>query len=364
MMGGGPHILLKALLDPRVMAKLSAPQWDHLIRLARVADLTARLGCVAQAAGVWDGIPAGPRKYLASGMLLAQRQQRELGYELQEIEAALKALNVPVVLLKGAAYVAAGLQAAQGRLVSDVDLLVPREALPEVEAALMMGGWVTSAKSAYDQRYYRTWMHELPPMMHLKRGTVLDVHHAILPASARLHPSSQLLLADARPLVPGSCLHVLSPVDMVLHSATHLMHEGNFEQGMRGLVDLDALVCELATQPDFWSCLVDRAVSLELTRPLFYALRYLAGMMNTAIPDVVKAAMAVAPGGHPGTWRLKWMDAMFTRVLCPAHHLLSDRWTPLARGFLYLRGHWLRMPPGLLAVHLARKMFVPAKQGA
>lgn len=357
-------ILQRALQAPQDMAGFSALEWDALIRLARAADLTARLGFLAQQAGVWTQIPESPRRYLASGMRLAERQHRELGFEIQEIELALQSLNVPVVLLKGAAYVAAGLDAAHGRLVSDVDVLVPKVALPEVEAALMLGGWASATGSAYDQRYYRTWMHELPPMQHLQRGTVMDVHHAIMPVSARIHPSSALLLSAAWPLYAGSCLHVLAPVDMVLHSATHLLHEGSFEQGLRGLVDLDALLREHGKTPDFWAQMVPRATALQLTRPLFYALRYVGKVLGTVVPKDVLHALDQAEGAHPGAWRLKWMDAMFMRVLRPHHPLTDDRWTPLAQSFLYLRSHWLRMPPGLLALHLLRKLFVSPPQGA
>lgn len=357
-------ILQRAIQCPQDMASFTELEWDRLIRLARVADLSARLGFLAQQAGVWAQIPASPRRYLASALLLAERQHRELGYEIQEIELALRSLNIPVVLLKGAAYVAAGLDAARGRVVSDVDVLVPKEALPQVEAALMLGGWASATRSDYDQRYYRTWMHELPPMQHIQRGTVLDVHHAIMPVSARIHPSSVLLLSDAQPLQAGSCLHVLAPIDMVLHSATHLMHEGSFEQGMRGLVDLDALLREHGLASDFWPNLVARATALQLTRPLFYALRYVARVLGTRVPQAVQAELDHAEGAHPGAWRLAWMDAMFSRVLCPPHAMVADRWTGLARGFLYLRGHWLRMPPGLLTLHLLRKLWLSPSQGA
>jgi hypothetical protein len=53
--------------------------------------------------------------------------------------------------------------------------------------------------------------------------------------------------------------------------------------------------------------------------------------------------------------RGKLMDALYLRALRPAHHLADDRFTPLARWLLYVRGHWLRMPPHLLAWHLGRK---------
>jgi hypothetical protein len=100
-------------------------------------------------------------------------------------------------VLKGAAYVAAGLPAAAGRLFNDIDLLVPREQLPQAESALMLAGWHASGLSEYDKRYYRRWMHEIPPLQHVQRDTVIDLHHAILPETARYHPDTARLRSRA-----------------------------------------------------------------------------------------------------------------------------------------------------------------------
>ncbi|WP_204329989.1 nucleotidyltransferase family protein, partial [Proteus mirabilis] len=54
---------------------------------------------------------------------------------------ALAPLDVPVVLLKGTAFAAAGLSPARGRNIGDLDILVPRDRLDEVEAALLAAGW-------------------------------------------------------------------------------------------------------------------------------------------------------------------------------------------------------------------------------
>lgn len=34
-------------------------------------------------------------------------------------------------------------------------------------------GWKMKAEDNYDEHYYRGWMHELPPMQHNVRGTLL-----------------------------------------------------------------------------------------------------------------------------------------------------------------------------------------------
>ena len=49
------------------------------------------------------------------------------------------------------------------------------------------------------------------------------------------------------------------------------------------------------------------------------------------------------------------MDALFHRALLPIHPSCDDHFTSAARLALYVRGHWLRMPPRLLVPHLARK---------
>ena len=348
--------LVAALKQPDSLEALSPGAWDLLIRQARQADVLARIGSGAQAAGHWAGLPEAPRRHLGSAMALAARQHTELRYEVVEIARALEPMGLPAVLLKGAAYTMAGLDASRGRMVSDVDILVPRQRLAEVESALMMGGWVSMNRDAYDQRYYRTWMHELPPLKHMKRGTVLDVHHAIMPLTARLKPDSGLLLASARPVGDDPRIQVLCPADMVLHSAAHLFHEGDLELGLRGLVDLEALLREFAANPDFWPELLARARALQLEWPLHQALRYVGMLLDARIPMQVTEALRASPGVRIAPWRQRALDALFLRALRPAHASSSDAWTPTARFILYLRGHWLRMPPVMLVWHLLRKL--------
>lgn len=355
-------LLVDALMAPASLTGLSMQQWDLLIRQGRKADMLARIAANCRTAGLMEQIPEQPRRHLESAANLALRQHRELRWEVQLIEEAMARTGVTVVLLKGAAYAIGGLAAARGRMMSDVDILVPRDALPEVESALMMRGWVSEAKSAYDQRYYRTWMHELPPMRHFHRGTVIDVHHAIVPVSSRSHPSSQSLLAAARPVQAGSTVKSLAPPDMLLHSASHLFHEGELDQGFRGIVDIDSLLRELGGKDGFWQCLVPRAIELELARPLFYALRYATLMLATPMPAAVMTEISSASGTPTSPVHLAVMDALFLRALRPTHASTSDGWTPLARWLLYVRGHWLRMSPWLLIRHLVRKLVVRAKK--
>ena len=355
-------LLRNVLRNPEVIASLTLAEWDLLIRQGRAADLLGRIAAACDAGSGFANIPVQPRLHIESASNLAKRQLRELEWEVEQIRAALNLSDFSLVLLKGAAYALSGMAAAKGRLMSDVDILVRREDLAGVESALMRRGWVSAANSDYNQRYYRTWMHEIPPMTHFQRGTVIDVHHAILPLTARFRPSPQKLLAAAQPLARDARIKVLAPVDMLLHSATHLFHEGDLAQGLRGLVDIDSLLVEFGSQEQFWAALVPRAVELELSRPLFYALRYASIMLGTAVPVSVSRALADAPGGRQSGFMLLLMDSLFLRALRPPHASAADRFTPVARWLLYMRGHWLRMPPWLLIRHLAHKLVVPVQK--
>jgi hypothetical protein len=352
-------VLVGVLRDPAHLRSLALSDWDLLLRQAARAEMTAILLGIVEDAGLLGDVPAAPREHLEWIRVVAARHQRAVRFEVAKIQAALEGLALPLILLKGAAYAVAGLPAAAGRMFSDVDILVPKERLDEVEAALMLHGWAGTHQDEYDQRYYRVWMHELPPMQHIQRGNSIDVHHAIVPETARARPDPGALRAAAVP-VPGSDkLWMLAPHDMLLHSAVHLFSEGELHHGLRGLLDIHRLLLHFGPSPGFWEGLPARAVQLGLARPLFYALRYAGRLLGTTVPEAVLAQVAAA--GRPSSPLLALMDSVFLRTLIPQHPSCDDRFSAPARGALYLRGNWLRMPPLMLARHLFHKAFISPK---
>ncbi|KQW90355.1 hypothetical protein ASC94_20870 [Massilia sp. Root418] len=347
-----------AFRQPDLLARCDQAEWSVLLRQCASANLLARLYYLLRERGELDRVPAPARRHLEWSRTVAERHSQAVHWEVTQIRHALAGLDTPLILLKGAAYAAAGLPPARGRLFSDIDILLPKDKLDDAESALMLHGWASTHLDAYDQRYYREWMHELPPMEHVKRGSAIDVHHAILPQTAPVHPDPAQLRAAAQ-AVPGQPgLQILAPPDLVLHSATHLFFDGELEHGLRDLVDLDGLLRHYGGAPGFWPALQARAAQLQLQRPLFYALRYSALLLHTPLPPEAQAAAAP---GRPGALLLRLMDALYGRALLPAHASCSDAWTPTARFLLYIRANWLRMPPLLLARHLFHKAFLSPK---
>jgi len=262
-------------------------------------------------------------------------------------------------LLKGAAYVAADLPASKGRLIEDIDLLVPAERLREVELALERADWQRVGLPEYDRRYYRRWRYAAPQLQRLRRAIVINLHHAIVPDSARYRPDANKLRRRATGIPGFAGLTVLASEDRILHVATLLFHDDGLSHGLRDLSDLDLLLRQAGGETDFWPRLLACAEEMDLGRPLFYALRYAQHFFATPVPDDVRDPLRSA---EPGSTTLKLMDGIYTRMLAPAHRSCMDALTPPARAATYLRTHWLRRPPRQLVPHLVYKAFVSPYQ--
>lgn len=350
------HLLLDALRLPETLPGLGAADWELLLRVARRVRLLGRLESDLSRLGLLDGIPPDAAKHLRAARNVISHRNTLVSWEVKRIVWALKDCDLPLVLLKGAAYVLADLPPAAGRLFADVDLLVPEERIADIETRLCAKGWFKLPIERYDDRYYRVWMHEIPPLRHRERGTEIDIHHRILPRSSRLQPDPAKLLQAATPLADPR-LQTLAPVDMVLHALVHLFLEGDPDEGLRlrDLLDVHDLLVHFGRQPDFWEALVPRARQLDLARPLFYGLRFARLLFASPIPEPVQTQAA---GASPSRAVLALMDALVPLAMLPEHPDHPRLKVALARWLLYIRAHWLRMPPLLLLRHLSYKAYL------
>ena len=346
-------LLIEMLRNPGVLGRVNTTQWEQLIACnrrhglaGRWYDVVAKADAIAVSSEVMDQLRA--EHTVAAQRLVTTR------WEVRCVAAALHDLPLTPVLLKGAAYMLAGLPCGWARMVADVDILVPRTQLLAVEAALQRRGWRTQAEDAYDDAYFRRWMHEIPPMQHHTRGTVVDVHHNILPLTSRLCPDPESLLKRAVPLA-GSDLCTLHPVDMLLHAIVHGFQDGEFLNGLRDVLDvLD--VHELAEHfgsESFWEAFVQRTLALGFERPVWYALTTAKRVFQCAVPDRVIRALAHA---RPGFAAAAVFRCALERVLVPS--MPPTRPERIAARIMQVRSHWNKMPVTILARHLGYKIWL------
>lgn len=339
----GIELLLQGLHAP---LHIDEAHWERLLRVARMSGLHARLA----AANLDNAALSGPvRRHLLSSARVAAYRSQMLRAELFRL-APLCHGDFPVIVLKGGAYVLQQRAMAVGRFVSDVDLLVPRQHLRTMEDRLLSAGWQTQKLDAYDERYYRDWSHETPPMRFPGRDLEVDLHHAITPVTGSLQFDPEILIHDSES-VPGTPFRVLSAEDQVLHACLHCFHDGDLELRVREVVDIDGLLRTFAEREGFWGRLVGRASQFGLERPLWYGLRYANAWLDCPVPSSVLTGVP-----SPSSLTRGFMDALVPLAMLPSD---PDFPAPfrvrVARTLMQTRYHLLRMPPHLLAPHLARK---------
>jgi hypothetical protein len=120
-----------------------------------------------------------------------------------------------------------------------------------------------------------------------------------------------------------------------------MVADGDLAGGLRNLWDMHCLLSHFAAADDaFWSVLEARARHHQLWHAVHRAARLAHDLYGTEIA---------------ATWRVQDSgDALFRRRL-----MARDDWgreaRPFARLAFYIRSHWLRMPPLMLARHLWTK---------
>jgi hypothetical protein len=306
--------------------QLGPRDWDQLLVTARSASLLGVLALRLRQAGLLAAAPSTVRRHLLAAEMYAESSARHAEWDAMLVARALADVDTPIVLLKGIAYRLAGLDIAAGRSFRDLDILVHREQLENVESALRTGGWESILDGPDHVAYFRQWMHELPPLRHRHRKIVLDIHHSIVPRTDTIRLDPQLLLDAAVPAAPGNGrLRVLAPEDMLLHSALHLFRNGEYSFGLRDLVDMHALVNTFACQAGFWQRLLDRTGQLDLRVPCALAMRYARRLLQTPVPpDAAGQLERWLPSITP------LLDRLVPTALVPVGPAASETWRQLS----------------------------------
>ena len=325
--------------------------WRDVIRVAKSADVVHRLSQLVLSSDYKNEIPLRVRNIFESYNRHTQLFHNQVKYECAQLIKDIQGVKLKKLLfLKGAAYVIAGSRAATGRVFSDLDVLVDRASLSNVEKRLNLVGWIPMKRDDYDQNYYRKWAHEIPPLMHNNRKTVLNVHHNIIPPVSGRAPDMSKLMAS-QTVVDGR-FRVLSPAAMFLHSAVHLFFKEEFVFGFRDLSDIYLLAKEQENSAGFWSELEILSNEFDFDREVYLALRYLNLIMDW---EQAKKFEKAFEGGKPSAISTKIHDWIFLRILRPRHKGIRLQGTGFAYFLGFIRGHLKKMSIGILIYHIFGK---------
>jgi len=130
------QMLADILRDPDAHTPLDMQQWVGIITIARAEQLLGTLACRIEGMDLPDEVAAT----MADARLNVEYQRRTALWEADCARRALEGYAGRIVLMKGTAYVAAGLLAGEGRHIGDLDIMVAEEDLREVEGLLLAAG--------------------------------------------------------------------------------------------------------------------------------------------------------------------------------------------------------------------------------
>lgn len=343
--------IVQLFKEPASGAELDERRWESIVFILRQTQLLATLYQLARVNGDFEHYPPYARKHLKAASVYAQRQAQQVRFECLEISNTLKEKEIVPVFLKGAGYTLSGSQNGQGRVYSDIDVLVPEPVLGMAQQLLQKNGWFAKKLNDYDERYYREWAHEIPPMSNVYRGTTIDVHHNIIPPVSGRAPDPGIFFNEV--VFNEQGLAYLSPPAATLHSCIHLFTNEDFTNGFRDMVDLYLLIQQYRND-QYWGQLVKLAEQTGFTLELFYCLEALQQIFALRVSDPAVDKLNKRHNNIKTRLLSHWL---FKSALCPHHPLIFSLKNQLASFLVYLRGHWIKMPWYILLTHLSVKSF-------
>ena len=269
-------------------------------------------GKVLRATGVTRRRPTLP---IAEAHLRACGHNVNLMQNLHEVHHAFRAAEIPVVLLKGAAFLTEGEGLDFGRPTSDLDLLVKEH--DRARAAETLGSlgyeFVENGKSApieYDdaighrQGKATTWINQ-------KRRVVVDLHTHLLQSSSPLTVDMDTVWRGATlTKVEGEPGLVLRLEHMLIHIALHASWSDTYRAGMGWLYDIGWIVKSSESRFD-WEEFLRCTREWRATRVVYWPLKIARESLGTPVPATVLAELA--PGRMTSRltrWSLKRLDVL------------------------------------------------------
>jgi hypothetical protein len=342
---------IENLIFHNEIPRIELKEWEDIVHTLREVNLLAACYFQLEKEDKLKALPLFAFKHMKSAAIYSSRQSEQVIFECKLLQKILDDNNISSVFLKGASYTLRKSNNSQGRVYSDIDLLVAKNDISKAEKSLEKHAWCTKKVSEYDNKYYREWSHEIPPMFHIHRGTVLDLHHNILlPISGR--KVNVDVLTENCQLIDGSYT-VLSYSTTILHSIVHLIINEDVSNGYRDILDITTLIKE-RNSAEFWQEITLLSSKLGFNDELYLALSLSNKYANLTIPNEVWLTLNQQKNNSKLNFLLNHVYYYALQPHSPAIQTLKHK---VAITVVYFLGHLQKMPLKILIPHLLTKSF-------
>ncbi|WP_237215764.1 nucleotidyltransferase family protein [Falsiroseomonas oryziterrae] len=201
--------------DTAILARLSPEDWAELVALAHRHRLVPALHLALTTRMADAAVPPEVRDHAGAIAALNDARNTAVQAEIRSAIAALNGAGLEPVMLKGAAILLEGGHAARGRMIGDIDLLVPTAREDEALAALGAAGFRPISE-------YPPSSHSIADLDRPGGHACLDLHRDLLdPPFRHLLPAADVLARAVPRKADGLRWHVPALTHRALHTLLH-----------------------------------------------------------------------------------------------------------------------------------------------
>lgn len=294
--------------------------WEPLLAIAHRGLVATVLYPALRRRGLLERTPVAMVEHLAALHALNLERNRLLRRELIRVAQVCNALGVEPLLLKGALALLPGQPPEiAARLLGDLDLLLPAEAVAAGQQALQDQ---LGYRLAYPDWHFAEHHHACP-LIHPDHGVKLELHHAVLGRSLEpALPAADLWRDSQRINFEGTFVRAPAPTHRALHNALHTLlqdHGAALRRlELRQLLDLVRLRANREDAID-WPLIKARFTALGQSVALGGYLSAARNLFGQPLPDGARPSMVST-----------WLSGKF---------LLGIRYPALLRGHYW----WMRL---------------------
>lgn len=268
----------------QAIQSMDADGWARLLEAVKRQRVAGMVRHRLKEHGLGGAIPAEVAAALEEITRKAARRVLQLHAELAVILERFAALDIPVILLKGAHLATAVYGNLALRDMGDLDLLVPAERLASAAALVRELGYIPVRPSSVDVD--RQTSHHLTRSVKPRVGAV-EIHWNLTdPDCQQSIDPAELWQRAVTVRIAGWEVRALSPNDEILHLCVHTSYLHLFGFGLRSLCD----IAMLAAVPDSnleWTTITQRAAAWKWGRGVFLTLRLARDLLGVTVPAQV-----------------------------------------------------------------------------
>ena len=273
------HHELNSLLAGRL-------DWDQVLHKSRGHQVSALLHRHLANQGCRDHIPAGVRDQFKAAYLTNVARNLFYQVELRRALDALRAQDIPVIVLKGAALAESVYGDVGLRPMADLDLLVPEKSVYSAQAIVRDLGYRPTGTPEQQNDTEKHHRH-LPGLMGVGKPVLFEIHRHVVRRDMAVHFDIAGFWSRAQQVwVAGTKTWALAPEDLLVHLSLNFFLDRRFGSMMalRQLCDIAETTHFYVQQID-WTSLTQGIANPNLRSAVFYGLFLARQILRAQIPD-------------------------------------------------------------------------------